>query len=228
MARVLIIGDTHAPAMRPDYVPFLQKIHAKYRCNRVVHIGDMVDWASISYHPKAPSLKNSEEEFERARKQVARLYKAFPKVSWLIGNHDSLTERKAADLELPLSVLKGYRELWEVHGWEIIPRYGQLIIDNVIYQHGDRGKSGQLSGAYLNALEEHLSVVQGHLHAQAGVLFHANTVNRIFGMQVGCGVDHKKEAMAYGKKYNRKPILGCGVVLDGVTAIFEPMNLKLK
>ena len=66
MARVLIIGDTHAPAMRPDYVPFLQKIHAKYRCNRVVHIGDLVDWASISYHPKAPSLKNSEEEFERA------------------------------------------------------------------------------------------------------------------------------------------------------------------
>lgn len=31
--------------------------------------------------------------------------------------------------------------------------------------------------------------------------------------------------MDYGKKYNRKPLLGCGVVLDGVTAICEPMKL---
>jgi hypothetical protein len=45
-------------------------------------------------------------------------------------------------------------------------------------------------------------------------------------MQVGCGVDHDKEAMAYGKKYNSKPILGCGVVIDGVTAICEPMLLS--
>jgi len=192
----------------------------------VVHIGDLVDWASISYHPKAPSLKNSEEEFDKAFAQVAKLSKAFPKVDWLIGNHDSLTERKAADLELPLSVLKGFKELWDLPKWNVIPRYDQIIIDGVIYQHGDRGKGGQLSSAYLNAKEEHVSVVQGHHHGQFGVLYHANTQARIFGMQVGCGVDHKLEAMAYGKKYNRKPILGCGVVIDGVTAICEPMILK--
>ena len=225
MSRVLVIGDTHAPCMREDYVPFLKKIHKKYNCNKVVHIGDLVDWHSISYHPSAPSLKDSEKEFAAAKKQVRKLYKAFPKVTWCIGNHDSLTERKASDLELPLSVLKDYQDLWEVPGWKVVPRFDKHIIEDVIYQHGDRGKSGQVSGAYLNAKEEHMSVVQGHLHAQFGVLYHANTQTRIFGMQVGCGVDHEKAAMNYGKKYNRKPLLGCGVVLDGVTAICEPMKL---
>ena len=223
--RVLIIGDTHAPAMHRDYIPFLKSIQKKYNCNKVVHIGDLVDWASISYHPKAPSLMDSEKEFRKAQKQVQRLHRAFPRATWCIGNHDSLTERKAADLGLPLSVLKGYKDLWGLDGWEVVPRYESVTIDGVIYQHGDRGKGGQICAAYLNAQEEHASVVQGHLHAQFGVLYHANKANRVFGMQVGCGVDYKLEAMAYGKKYNRKPILGCGVVLNGVTAICEPMKI---
>ena len=74
MANVLVIGDTHCPAMIDGYVPFLKKIHKKHKCTKVVHIGDLVDWASISFHPKAPSLKNSEEEFAKASKQVAKLY----------------------------------------------------------------------------------------------------------------------------------------------------------
>jgi len=225
MARVLIIGDTHCPAMRSDYVAFLKRVYEKYQCNRVVHIGDLVDWASISYHPKAPSLKNSEEEFDRAYRQVQKIKAAFPKVDWLIGNHDSLTERKAADLDLPLSVLKGYRELWDLPGWNVIPRYGSVEIDGALYQHGDRGKGGQINSAYLNAMEEHRPVIQGHFHGQAGAMYFANQQTRLFGMQVGCGIDHEKAAMAYGHKFNRKPILGCGVVLGGHTAIFEPMKL---
>ena len=31
--------------------------------------------------------------------------------------------------------------------------------------------------------------------------------------------------MNYGKKYAQKPIVGCGVVIDGHTAIFEPLAL---
>ena len=44
-------------------------------------------------------------------------------------------------------------------------------------------------------------------------------------MPVGCGIEYKLEDMANGKKYNRKPIIGCGVVLNGVTAICEPMKI---
>jgi predicted phosphodiesterase len=228
MARVLVVGDTHCPVMMDGYADFLSEMIDWWDCDRIVHIGDLVDWASISYHPKAPSLKNSEAEFERAFSQVQELYQALGKdVDWLVGNHDALTERQATDLGLPLQVLKEYDELWQVSGWNVIPRYGTLTIDGVLYQHGDRGKQGRMA-ALNNAKAEFCSVVQGHTHSQAGVEYFANHNLRVFGMQVGCGVDYRKAAMSYGKKFNSKPILGCGIVLDGHTAVFEPMDLGNK
>lgn len=224
MSRVLIIGDTHCPVMRDDYPKFLKSIYRKYKCNTVVHIGDLVDWASISYHPKAPSLKNSEFEYYQALVQVRKLYKAFPKVTWLIGNHDALPERQATDASIPLAILGDYRAVWEIPGWKVVPRFGHVIIDGVLYQHGDKGYGGE-NAAIKNARAEHCSVVQGHHHSNAGVVYDANQRTRIFGMNVGCGIDWDKAAMDYGKKFNRKPILGCGVVIDGVRCIFEPMPL---
>ena len=228
MARVLVVGDTHAPCMMDGYVDFLADIRDQWDCDRIVHIGDLVEWASISYHPKAPSIKNSEQEFENAYEQVQELYQALGNdVDWLVGNHDALTERQATDLGLPLQVLKEYDELWGVSGWNVVPRFGSVTMDGVMYQHGDRGKGGRMA-ALNNAKAEFCSVVQGHLHGQAGVEYHANNNLRVFGMQVGCGVDYRKAAMAYGVKYNQKPILGCGVVIDGMTAVFEPMDLGNK
>jgi len=223
--RVLVIGDTHAPCMLDGYIPFLKQIQRKHKCTRVVHIGDAVDWASISYHPKAPSLRDSEAEYAKAYVQMQKLYKAFPKVDYLMGNHSSLTERQASDTGLPLCVLKDFGTLWDVPQWNIIPRYGHIEIDKVVYQHGDKGRGGQHNAAFLNAQDEHKSVVQGHFHAQAGVNYFANKTTRSFGLQVGCGVDWHEKAMEYGTKYNKKPISSCGVVREGHTGIFEPMQL---
>ena len=47
MARVLVIGDTHCPAMKEGYVDFLKDVQETWDCDTVVHIGDVVDWASI-------------------------------------------------------------------------------------------------------------------------------------------------------------------------------------
>ena len=226
MSRVFVIPDLHCPVMLPKFLTFLQRTRDKHRCTKVVSIGDIVDWSSISYHPKAPSLKNSEAEFEKAYKQVAKVVKAFPRAQHMIGNHDCLTERQAGDAGLPLSVLKSFGDLWGLgKKWTVHPRYADLVIDGVIYRHGDKGKGGQHNPALANAQCEHASVVQGHFHACAGVNYFANLKTRIFGLQVGCGVDHDTAAMSYGAKFSKKPILGCGVVIDGETAIFEPMKL---
>ncbi|MEK9747759.1 MAG: metallophosphoesterase [Pseudomonadales bacterium] len=227
MARVLAIGDTHMPVMHRDYVPFLLSVAEQWDVDTVIHMGDLVDWSSISYHPKAPSMKDSEREYAKATKQVQELYAAFPTLTWLIGNHDALTERQVFDVGLPLDVLKDYKQLWNVPTWEIVPRYGTKTVDGVMYFHGDRGKGGRFP-ALANAEAEFQSCVNGHAHSAAGVQYGANKNMRYFGMQVGCGVDYRKAAMAYGVKYSRKPILGCGVVIDGNTAVFEPMNLKNK
>ena len=47
---------------------------------------------------------------------------------------------------------------------------------------------------------------------------------KVFGMQVGCGVDSKTYAAAYAKNF-KKQAIGCGVVLGGHTAINCLMNL---
>lgn len=224
MSRVLVIGDTHAPAMHPKYISFLKRIYKKHNCNRVVHIGDLVDWNAISFHEKDPGLPGASDEFRNAMKQVRKLHAAFPKADYMIGNHSCLPARKAKMIGLPTEVMIPFKELWGLDGWTIHPRYGKHYIDGVQYRHGDSGKGGQ-TAAKANSLAEFCSVVQGDKHAQAGVNYTANDSHIVFGLQTGCGVLHDHPNMAYGKVYASKPILGCGVVLNGTTAFFEPMAL---
>ncbi len=214
-SRVLVIGDTHAPAMHPDYVPFLKEVYEKHNCNRVVHIGDSVDWNAISFHEKDPAMPSPEQEYKEAYKQIQELYKAFPKLDYLTGNHSDLPARKAKFIGLPESVIMPFDKIWNVEGWTIHPRYHDLIIDGVIYRHGDKGKGGQRIAALANAKDEHRPVVQGHLHAQFGIEFAANHDRVIWGMQVGCGTCPNHPNMNYSRVYSARPILGCGLELEG-------------
>ena len=219
MSRVLVIGDTHAPAMHAGYISFLKRIEKKYKCNRVVHIGDLVDWNAISFHEKDPAMPGATEEYKLALRQVRRLHKAFPKVDYMVGNHSDLPARKAALVGLPTEVMVPFKELWGLSGWTIHSRYSDLRIDNVIYRHGDKGKGGSRIAALGNAQGEHCSLVQGHLHSQFGIEFAANHERVIWGMQVGCGVTPNHPAMKYSRVYTQRPILGCGVVVNGEPAL---------
>ena len=217
--RVLIIGDTHCPAMHPGYIAFLKRIHKKHKCNRVVHIGDLVDWNAISFHDKDPSMPGATEEYKLALKQVRQLHKAFPKVDYMIGNHSDLPARKAALVGLPTEVMVPFKELWGLDGWTIHQRFADLIIDDVIYRHGDKGRGGQRNSALLNAQDEHRSLVQGHLHSQFALEWCANQKRGIFGVQTGCGVTPNHPAMNYSRIYTKRAILGCSVVIDGQPAL---------
>ena len=61
-----IIGDTHAPAMLPGYVEFCSQTFKQWGVTRVVHIGDLVDWAALSFHGTDPDLPAVMHEKERA------------------------------------------------------------------------------------------------------------------------------------------------------------------
>ncbi len=94
MSRVLIIGDTHVPFEKKGYIEFCLEVKKKWKCNKVVHIGDLVDNHSISYHEHDPDGLSPEDEMRLADKHLESWYKAFPKVSLCRGNHDSLVDRK--------------------------------------------------------------------------------------------------------------------------------------
>lgn len=220
MSRVLIIGDTHAPAMLDSYPDFLAECYEAWDCDRVVHIGDIADNCALSFHLKKPQQKDPLREFEQAMSQIETLVSYFPKADLMLGNHDVLPYRWCNEVGIPVEMMKDFGSIFNLpSGWKVHQRYGQLEIDGVIYQHGDRGRSS----AILNAKDEFCSVVQGHHHAKAGIEFTANRNHRVFGMQVGCGTDWRHHQQEYGVKYSKKPIIGCGIVIDGVTPIFEPM-----
>lgn len=224
MSNVLSFSCTHCPAMHPKFISFLKGVHKKHNCNKVVHLGDLVDWNAISFHEKDPSLPNASQEFQNAMKQVQKLYKAFPKVEYMIGNHSDLVGRKARLVGLPEEVIIPFGDLWRVPSWNIHPRYSDIKIDGVIYRHGDKGKGGTRIAAFRNAVDEHCSVVQGHLHAQFGIEYSANHDRATFGAQVGCGVLPGHPNMKYSRVYSARPILGCVVVKNG-EPILERMKL---
>lgn len=227
MSRVLVIGDTHCPAMLEGYPTFLEDMYTQWDCDRVVHIGDLVDFHAISFHQTQFGLESIEQEMEDAREQVGLLTDTFPDADYMIGNHSALPSRQAAEVGLPPSMLKSLAEIVNLpKGWTVHPRHHDLVIDGVIYRHGDKGRSNQQNAAFLNAQQEFTSVVQGHFHAQAGVCYGANKSTRYFGLQVGCGTDPTSPYMDYSKIYSKRPILGCGIVLDGDYAAFEPMPLE--
>ena len=220
-SNVLIIGDTHMPFEHPNYLEFVKEIQWKCKCKTVIHIGDLVDNHSISYHEVDPDGDSPKCEMNKADEHLADWFKAFPELRLTRGNHDCLVDRKGKTAGLPSRAFKPYRDIWNLpKKW--IDDF-EFVIDNVLYKHSyGAGMYAHRSGA----VSAGQPVVIGHTHSALGVEYVVTTKDCKFGMNVGCGIDRKKYAFAYGKDFKFKPILGCGVVTDnGRHAQVFPMNI---
>ena len=219
---ILVIGDTHIPFEHKDYLAFCKETEREYKCEEVVHIGDLVDNHSMSYHEHDPNGRSPKEEMEEADKHLKEWYDAFPSLSLCKGNHDRLVDRKSKTVGLPTRVFKPFREIWNLPAsWK---EDWFFIINNVLYKHGTgySGKYPHIQAAHDNRM----STVIGHCHSVSGVEHSASDHDIIFGMSVGSGIDRKTYAMAYEKYFKSKPILSCGVVTDnGKNALVVPMKL---
>lgn len=217
---ILIIGDTHEPFSKDGYLKFCREQQEKYNAGSVIHIGDLTDNHAVSYHEKDPEGRSAGDEFQLALDRCHKWYETFPNVKICIGNHDALPFRKAFTAGLPAHWLKSYQEMldspktWE---WDFTHE-----VNGIMFQHGT-GLSGEL--AAINAARENRqSTVIGHLHTVMNTRFLASFRDLIFGMSVGCGIDHEKYAFAYGKQNTRKPVIACGVIVDGSLPINIPMK----
>ena len=213
--RVLVIGDLHAPFDLDGYFDHCVEIYERYNCTDVVFIGDVIDNHYSSYHEADANGMGGAEELELAINRLKRWYHRFPVATVIIGNHDRIIMRKAQSSAVPSKWIKEYKEVLETPGWTFTE---SLEIDNVLYVHGEGGT------ARTRCKLDMQSVVQGHLHTQAYVEYQVGRKSRVFGMQVGCGINHETYAMAYAKA-GKKPAIACGVVLGGKTGIVELMNL---
>ena len=212
---VLVIGDLHEPFCLDGYLEHCIETYNKYKCNEVVFIGDIIDNHASSYHETDPDGYSAGQELKLAIQRIKQWYSAFPKATVIIGNHDRLIMRKAYSSGLSKMWIKDYAEVLGTPGWNFTE---SIEIDDVLYIHGEGGT------ARARIRRDLQSVVQGHLHSQSYIDWCVGAKFKIFGMQVGCGVDNKSYAMAYGKE-GPKPAIACGVILQGEVPINIMMNL---
>ena len=212
--RVLVVGDLHCPFDLDGYLDFCKDMYARHNCNRVVFIGDIIDNHYSSYHESDPDGYGGGQELERAIDRVQKWYTTFPHADVLIGNHDRIIMRKAFSSAIPKAWVKSYNEVLGTT-WNWAER---IEIDGVQYVHGEGGT------ARTKAKNDMQSTVQGHIHTQCYTEWMVGRNFRIFGMQVGCGVDHESYAAAYARHY-KKQAIGCGVVINGDVAINCLMKL---
>ena len=213
---VLIIGDLHEPFCLNKYLDFCIEQYNHFNCNQVVFIGDVIDNNYSSYHETSADGMGGADELELAIKRISRWYDVFPNARVIIGNHDRLIMRKAQTSAIPSKWIKSYKEVLNVPNWNFMERFEQ---DNVQYLHGEGGT------ARTKCRADMMNTVQGHLHTQSYIEHYVGQNFRVFGMQVGCGINHESYAMAYAKA-GKKPAIGCSVVLNnGQLPINLLMNL---
>jgi|GEM_PF-757146 len=194
---VLVIGDLHEPFCLKGYLEFCKAQYKKYNCTQVVFIGDIIDNHYSSYHETDPDGMGGGHELELAIEKVAEWVKVFPNAKVCIGNHDRLIMRKAFSGGIPKAWIRDYQDVLNAPGWE----FGEaFVIDGVQYIHGEGGT------ARTKSKKDMMSTVQGHLHQQFYCEYTVGRNFKVFGMQVGCGIDHVAYAMAYAKNYG-KPVL---------------------
>jgi predicted phosphodiesterase len=220
--RIGVISDTHFPACHPAAIDFLMDIFEAWDIQRVVHIGDVSDLHGPSFHDHHPEMPGPLDEFIQARDCIRTLDALLHEAGWVsakkpmlvtTGNHDLRPKRVAAVHGITDRFLYELSEVWETPDWKWD---NEWELDGVLYTHGHKGCGGGKHPAMLT-LEKGLDmpVVLGHYHTRSGISALAGRKTLRWGMNVGCLVDRLHPAMEYSESGSQKPIMACGVVIDG-------------
>lgn len=211
--KILVISDTHFPYEHPDCIQFLKALNKKHRFTRVIHIGDEIDSHGASFHEKDPDLYSAGHELSLAVKKLKPLYDLFPAVDVLDSNHGALFRRKIKHHQLPSNVLKSNQEILEAPaGWRW---FDELIIklptgQKCLFFHGKNSDPLKVSKAL------GVCTVNGHFHTQFSIQKWSSPVSSNWSMVVGCLIDPKSRAYYYQKNDLLKPVIGCGMILNGI------------
>ena len=219
---ILVISDTHCPYHHPDLIPFLKAIKKKYKPDRVIHIGDEVDSHAISFHDSDPDLYSAGDEHQASLPTIHQMEKLFPKMDLMDSNHGSLVYRRQKASGLPRAAMKSYNEFLQVGpGWVW---HDDLLItmsngQQVYFCHGKSANVLKVAQQY------GCPTVQGHYHSSCSIQYWGNPNNLNWGMQVGCLIDAKSLAFEYCKTQKSRPIISCGIIIDGLPKLL-PMVLS--
>jgi len=217
MNNTLIISDPHFPYQHPDFFEFLAALEWAYSIEIVKCTGDIIDNHTGSFHDTEYGTLSPKEEHEAAYNCVQKLYKMFPKMTIVQGNHDAIPKRKAKAAGIPEDFIKDFNQLYDVD-WKFVDRdffrinkYDECLL---VHTMGANTLS--------NARNHSHCSVQGHHHGRYGIEYFGDTNMLRWSMTLGCLVDQKHPAFNYasGATLNR-PIIGCGGIIDDEPRLFK-------
>lgn len=216
--RFLFISDLQIPFEAEHALKFCKTVQREFGIpeENVYNVGDELDLYHGSLHKKDPDADLTPgQELVLSRKKLKLWYREFKSMKIALSNHGLRWLRKAFEADIPGEVLRCYRDLINApKGWVWKERWhikGSRAEMLMIHGMGYGGMYGHRNAA----IDAGKNTIIGHLHANAGVA-HINTNGRqIWGMNTGCLINPEAFAFKYGKYSRNKPILTCGVVLDG-------------
>ena len=222
MKSILIISDLHLPFEHPDTFDFLAKIKKEIKPDLVVSIGDIVDFSSIQVsRPNDPNVDSPVFELEKSRPKIKKLEKLFPVMSVCWGNHDERLIRKAEMSGIPRSLLRDINSILGVTAkWTWDDKFQIPLSSNQQLYLTHNFKRNALA----SAKELGCSFAQGHFHTAFSCEFFSSPTALNFALNVGCLINPKAEAFRYQKNFLKRPILGCGAVINGTPKLY-PMTL---
>jgi hypothetical protein len=224
---VLVISDQHIPYHHKDMFRFLKAIKKKYLDSipsiqsAVINIGDEVDQHAMSFHPSDQDLYSAGDELEESIKYLGIMAKLFPSMTIVDSNHGSMKIRKSKVNGMPLKYLRTNNEIYEVpNTWKWVEDI-TLTLSNGQQCHFCHGK---IKSSLKLSQQMSMNVVQGHYHEEFAIHYWSNPHDLYWGMNVGCLIDNKSMAFAYNKVFPKRPIIGVGIILDGLPKLL-PMLL---
>lgn len=224
MDNTLFISDPHIPYEHPDSFRFLMEVYDAYDCTQAMSVGDLADNHAPSFHEIEYGVLSAEDEFLQTRDKMQELEDMFGNINVSLGNHCIMGARKAKQAGIPLDFLKSYNTLYGVEfTWR----------DNFWFPVRDEKDMCLMihtsSASVLNIARTHShNLIQGHHHSVFGIEYFSDKLKLRWAMSVGCLIDPNHPAFNYAKgATSKRPILGCGVVLDNVP-ILVPMVLNDK
>jgi hypothetical protein len=208
---ILVISDLHIPYHHQDAFDFLRALKKAYKPTRIINIGDEVDNHGISFHDSDPDLMSPGDELIASQEYCHELQQIFPQMDLLDSNHGSLAYRRAKSDGIPRYFIKEYRDIlnitadWEWHN-ELRLKSGH---QEIIFRH-------QFGANVLKAAEGMgMSCVQGHYHSKFEIGYTSSPLALNWGMTVGCLIDTNALAFEYNALQLKRPILGCGLIIEG-------------
>ena len=221
---ILILSDTHFPYQHLNYFEWIKKIKNHIKPTRVIHIGDVIDNASIMVErPADPNVESPIFELASAKKEIRKLEKIFPKMDILFGNHDLRIMRRAERFGIPRSMLKDLNSIYEIKSnWRW---HDKLIVQlpnktNVFFTHNFKNNilasSREIGGSFLC----------GHFHTQANINYWSSPTALNFAMCVGSSINPKAASMRYQKNFIKRPIISIGAILNNSQPVIYAMPLN--